>query len=165
MRTRRTRWGGAGVLVALLLGGPPSGARTADQKIFVAARSRVYVSHAGNAVSVLRANWSPVFEEPVGGGPSAVAVRPDGARAYVTNSLSNSVSVLDTATNTVVATVAVGAQPQGVAIRPDGARAYVTNPDADTASVLDITAEPPPVVDTVSLPGGCRDVPASGPPP
>ena len=49
-------------------------------------------------------------------------------RAYVTNdSGSNSVSVIDTATNTVVATIAVGQFPFGVAITPDGTRAYVTN--------------------------------------
>lgn len=43
---------------------------------------------------------------------------------YVTNS-GNTVSVIDTATNTVVATVTVGIGPYGVAITPDGAFAYV----------------------------------------
>src|SRR5216117_3487446 len=41
-------------------------------------------------------------------------------RAYVTNGFSNTVSVIDTATNTVVATIPVGAFPFGVAITPDG---------------------------------------------
>jgi YVTN family beta-propeller protein len=36
--------------------------------------------------------------------------------AYVTNDASNSVSVIDTASNTVVATVTVGSCPLGVAI-------------------------------------------------
>ncbi len=40
---------------------------------------------------------------------------------------SNSVSVIDTATNTVVATISVGANPFGVSFSPDGTRAYVTN--------------------------------------
>ena len=40
---------------------------------------------------------------------------------------SNTVSVIDTASNTVVATVAVGSMPRGVAITPDGTRVYVTN--------------------------------------
>jgi YVTN family beta-propeller protein len=48
-------------------------------------------------------------------------------RAYVPNQVSNSVSVIDTSSNTVVATVGVGAAPEGVAITPDGARAYVTD--------------------------------------
>src|SRR5215813_2594087 len=56
--------------------------------------------------------------------------------AYVTNSFDNTVSVLDTATNTVVATVPVGPIPFGVAITPDGAHAYVANQGSDTVSVL-----------------------------
>src|SRR5205814_8582260 len=58
-------------------------------------------------------------------------------RAYVTNNGSNTVSVIDTATNTVVATIPVGFRPFGVAITPDGTRAYVTNENSNTVSVID----------------------------
>src|SRR5262245_10962516 len=47
--------------------------------------------------------------------------------AYVTNPGAGTISVIDTATNTVVATVPVGGAPRWVAITPDGTRAYVTN--------------------------------------
>ena len=47
--------------------------------------------------------------------------------AYISNFTSNTVSVIDTASNTVTATVAVGTDPYGVAVSPDGARVYVTN--------------------------------------
>jgi YVTN family beta-propeller protein len=50
--------------------------------------------------------------------------------AYVANSGDNTVSVINTATNTVVATIPVGpagANPFGVAFTPDGTLAYVTN--------------------------------------
>src|SRR5215831_4391865 len=47
--------------------------------------------------------------------------------AYVTNIGSGTVSVIDTATNTVVATVPVGGGPVGVAITPDGTHAYVAH--------------------------------------
>src|SRR5437870_2398375 len=63
-------------------------------------------------------------------------------RAYVT-SCDNTVSVIDTATNTVIATIPVGLNPFGVAITPDGTRAYVVNHGADfegshgTVSVID----------------------------
>ena len=40
--------------------------------------------------------------------------------AYITNFNSSTVSVIDTATNTVVGTVAVGFGPYGVAINPAG---------------------------------------------
>ncbi len=57
--------------------------------------------------------------------------------AYVTNSNSSSVSVIDTASNAVVATVGVGARPIGVAITPDGSRAYVANSFSNSVSVID----------------------------
>src|SRR5262249_30349888 len=56
--------------------------------------------------------------------------------AYVTNLGSGTVSVIDTATNTVVATVPVGFAPRGVAITPDGTHAYVVNTNSDTVSVI-----------------------------
>src|SRR5690349_3765330 len=48
-------------------------------------------------------------------------------RAYVSNVSSNDVSLIDTATNTVVATIPVGGFPIRVAITSNGTRAYVTN--------------------------------------
>jgi len=66
-----------------------------------------------------------------------VAITPDGTRAYVTNPDSNSVSVIDTATNSVVATIAVGGF--GVAITPDGTRAYVAGGGFNTVAVIDTT--------------------------
>ena len=53
--------------------------------------------------------------------------------AYVTGS---QVSVIDTATNTVTATVAVGNLPVGVAVTPDGAHVYVANGFDGTVSVI-----------------------------
>jgi len=50
-----------------------------------------------------------------------VAITPDGAFAYVTNVNSNNVSVISTATNSVVATVPVGTGPVAVAITPNSA--------------------------------------------
>jgi YVTN family beta-propeller protein len=58
-------------------------------------------------------------------------------RAYVTNVGSDNVSVIDVATNTVVATVPVGNSPLNVALTPDGAFAYVTNSSDRTVSVID----------------------------
>jgi YVTN family beta-propeller protein len=44
----------------------------------------------------------------VGNRPEGVAVTPDRKRAYVTNMNSDTLSVIDTATNTVVATILMG---------------------------------------------------------
>jgi YVTN family beta-propeller protein len=73
-------------------------------------------------------------------------------RAYVLNPCSNTVSVIDTATNTVVATIPVGFAPFGVAITPDGTRAYVADFASDTVSVIDTATNM--VVTTVPV-GGC----------
>src|ERR1700739_4288068 len=59
--------------------------------------------------------------------------------AYVTNFISNDVSVIDTTTNMVVARIPVGYRPQGVAVTPDGQHAYVANANSDTVSVIDTT--------------------------
>lgn len=63
----------------------------------------------------------------VGSSPIGVGVTPDGSKAYVVNNASGTVSVINTATNAVVATITVGTDPFGVAITPDGTKAYVTN--------------------------------------
>ncbi len=43
--------------------------------------------------------------------------------AYVANGTDNTVSVIDTATNTVTSTIPVGTAPSGVVFAPDGSRA------------------------------------------
>ena len=74
----------------------------------------------------------------VGSGPISVAVSPDGTRAYTANLSANTVSVINTATNTVTATIALGANrnPYSVAVSPDGTRAYTANLSANTVSVI-----------------------------
>jgi YVTN family beta-propeller protein len=83
--------------------------------------------------------------------------------AYVTNTFTSNVSVIDTATNTVVATItienlpqcspsfSVGCEPAGVAITPDGAFAYVANQGGFTVSVIDTATHT--VVKTIEVGG------------
>ena len=60
-------------------------------------------------------------------GVRMAALTPSGPHAYVTNSGTDTVSVIDTASNTVRTTVTVGNGPIGVAVTPDGTHAYVIN--------------------------------------
>ena len=70
--------------------------------------------------------------------PSERRCTPDGSKVYVTNAASNTVSVIDTATNTVTATIPVGSGRQGVAVTPDGSKVYVANTNSPgTVSVID----------------------------
>ena len=57
--------------------------------------------------------------------------------AYITNAASETVSVIDTASNTVVATVRVSSGPIGVAVNPSGTRVYVANLTSNSVSVID----------------------------
>ena len=61
--------------------------------------------------------------------------------AYVANSGDNTVSVINTATNSVVGTNNVGSTPIGVAVSPDGNRVYVANNGSGTVSVIDTATD------------------------
>ena len=78
-----------------------------------------------------------------------MAAIPNGRHVYVPNFDSGSVSVINTADNTVVATIPVGACPEGVAVTPDGRHVYVPNSDSGSVSVID-TADNT-VADTVPV--------------
>ena len=68
---------------------------------------------------------------------ASVASASGGTFAYVTNSASDEVSVIDLATNTVVASIPVR-KPTGIAITPDGTRAYVAEIESNTVAVIDL---------------------------
>jgi len=67
----------------------------------------------------------------------------------VTNEEDKTVSVIDTATNTVTATVNVGKQPYGVAVNPIGTKVYVANIVDSTVSVINTTTNT--VIATVNV--------------
>ncbi|MDY7965682.1 YncE family protein, partial [Bacillus thuringiensis] len=63
-----------------------------------------------------------------------------GKFAYVANFGSNTVSVIDTSSNTVVATVPVGVAPSSVAVTPNEKFVYVANSSSSTVSVIDTSS-------------------------
>ena len=69
--------------------------------------------------------------------------------AYITSEDDGTVSVIDTATNTVTTTIPVGRFPLGVAVNAAGTRAYVGNYEDQSISVIDTSTNT--VVDTVSV--------------
>jgi YVTN family beta-propeller protein len=86
--------------------------------------------------SFSQAAGSPV---PVGQGPCCATVSPDSARVFATNSISNTLAVLDVQTLQPISgsPVSVGAEPVSVAASPDGKRLYVANLSDNTLTVLD----------------------------
>ena len=96
---------------------------------------------------------------PVGVGPTAIALTPNGSMAYVTNETSNTVTAINTATDTVAATISVGRNPFLVAVSPDGTTAYVANnsyTSPNTGSVSVINTATNTVTATIPL-GGTSD--------
>jgi len=87
------------------------------------------------------------------GDPSLAA-----AQAYVANSKSGTVSVIDTTNNTPSGPITVGGEPYRVAVTPNGRFVYVTNATTNSVSVIDTQMTPPMVVTTVPLNGSGRGV-------
>ena len=61
--------------------------------------------------------------------------------AYITNQGSHDVSVIDLATQKLVATVPVGRSPAGVVASSRAGRVFVSNPDSKTISVIDMRTQ------------------------
>ncbi len=63
----------------------------------------------------------------VGNTPFGIAITPDGTKAYVANVLSGTVSIIDTASNTVTATIPGITNANVITITPDGSKAYISD--------------------------------------
>jgi DNA-binding beta-propeller fold protein YncE len=94
---------------------------------------------------------------PVGTGPTQAYLSPAYSKLYVIDSSATvscpypagDVSVVDTNTNAVVATVFVGVNPGPTAFTPDGSRAYVVNrSDCDPTGSVAVIAVPPSILIT-----------------
>jgi len=90
--------------------------------------SRLYVTRPNGAsvTTVDAATLAVTANATVGSGPNGLAITPNGGKVFIANSISNFVSILNTATNTVT-NVPVTGVTYGAAMSPDGTRAYVTN--------------------------------------
>ena len=75
---------------------------------------------------------------------------------YVTNSGDSTVSVIDTATNTVIATIAVGTTPRGLTFDSANNMVYVTNSGDNTVSAIDTATNT--VIGTIAVGVDPRDI-------
>jgi YVTN family beta-propeller protein len=106
--------------------------------------SRVYVTATGGTVSVINTT-SHAVSGPYAAGPAAtgIAVSPDGSRLYVATELWNSnITVMDTATMTVIGTVFVGESyyPIDGAFTADGERLYMITGAQGEAAQMELAA-------------------------
>jgi YVTN family beta-propeller protein len=115
---------------------------------------------SSNSVSIVKLDGASSTEEaelPCGvigvswaacGVSSDVRVSPDGAYCLVAASFDDRVKVIDTATKTIVADLAVGDFPLQIAFNADGSRAIVSNYSGDTYSIIDVDGASSSVVGT-----------------
>ncbi|MDL5154434.1 serine/threonine-protein kinase [Actinomycetospora termitidis] len=94
-------------------------------------------NHESNLVSVLGPDASTRTTVPVGRSPHALAISPDGTQVAVANYDGDTVSLIDTRTNRVVAEVPVGRGPQHVAWSADGEHLYTADVDGGTVTAVD----------------------------
>src|SRR5262249_30193928 len=81
----------------------------------------------------------PVATIPVGSNPAAVAVSPDGKKAYIANVDSNTVSVLDLSSNSIAVSIPVPLfSGASMVMSPDGARLYVAAPQTINSSAITV---------------------------
>ncbi len=130
--------------------------------------STVYVAlNTSHQLGVIDTATGTVTRLAVGIHPYTTVISADGSKVYVSNwggrvpgptdvtdgmfpivvdprtgiPATGTVSVVDTATNTLVKTIEVGLHPTGMALSPSGDRLYVTNANSDTVSAIDTATD------------------------
>ena len=103
-------------------------------------RSRVFLSVFLLSV-VLLPHGTPIARSdplPVKRSSSGIAITADGATLLVVNPESNSLTLVDTASHSVIAELAVGVDPRTVAVDDTAQRAYVANRGSGSVSIVDL---------------------------
>jgi YVTN family beta-propeller protein len=103
--------------------------------------ARAY-SHNSRDISVIDVATCAVVKR-IGLEAAALAVSPDGRRLYAPQ-LSGDLSVIDTETNSPIASIPTTAFPESVAVAPDGRAVYIVHDDRES-QVVSLT-----IVDTAS---------------
>jgi YVTN family beta-propeller protein len=81
--------------------------------------------------------WVQNREKVVYKTPFNLAISNDGERLFIACEASNSLIVLNTQSEKIVAEIAIGSQPHFVCLSPDENKAYVSNRASDNVSVVD----------------------------
>lgn len=87
-----------------------------------------------------------IAEVPVGKEPNGIAILPNNTKAYVANTVSGTVSVMNISLAQGVANppfknIPVGAEPYGLVMAPNGTKLYVSNARAASVTVIDTVSD------------------------
>lgn len=132
----------------------PKGAQTENEPVEAGARIYASVSGAGEVVVLDEESHAEVAKIPVGKGPAILINTPDHAKVYTANWGDNTVSAIETASNTAKS-IAMPGRPYVIAIAPDGKRLYAGCATSNEIKVIDTATDS--VVDSF----GMSELPAS----
>ncbi|WGV28188.1 bifunctional YncE family protein/alkaline phosphatase family protein [Halotia branconii] len=111
------------------------------------AAGKVFISsQRDNEVLAVGITSGEIVRIPVESQPNKILLSPDQNRLYVANGNSDSISVINTNSNSVVQTISLsrpndkykGANPNSVALNPDGSTLYVTLGGENAVAVVDL---------------------------
>ena len=118
----------------------PVGRRPRDL-VFSADGALAYVSgEVDGTVTVVNARtYEPVrtIRLPDGAKPMGLALAEDDTRLWVANGRARTVSLIDLATDSILASIDAGVRPWGIALTSDGAKLYTANGPSGDVSVID----------------------------
>ncbi len=119
------------VIATIPVGDTPAGiAITPDNNFAYVANNNNDGISGGDTVSVINIKTNTVqqtISDPSFNQPYTVTINAAGTKAYVTNSNSTTITIIDIATNTVTGTIGGFDGPSGMVITPSGTTAYVNN--------------------------------------
>ncbi|MGH9367675.1 MAG: cytochrome D1 domain-containing protein [Thermoanaerobaculia bacterium] len=100
--------------------------------------SRAFVANIGSGSVTVIEGRKAIRQIQTGKGAEGIAMTPDGREVWVTNREADTVSVLDTKSLEVVATIPAAAFPIRVKVTPDGRRALVSCARSGDVAVFDV---------------------------
>jgi YVTN family beta-propeller protein len=79
-----------------------------------------------------------ITQIPVGREPLDITYSPDGRYLFTANNLDNTVTVIDTADDRVIAEIPAGNAPTSISVLPNGRQAYVTDENGGKIEILNL---------------------------
>lgn len=145
---------GVGAMSPTAVASSPDGSR-----LFVVLDGQMGQAGQGMLAAIDPHTGQTLGTAPVGNKPSGIAMSKDGRLAYVVNSASGNVTVVDTIPMQAYTPIGVGVSPQKIARTPDGTKFLVTNSGSASVSVIDAMTNR--VVGTIPVGNGATDIKVS----
>jgi YVTN family beta-propeller protein len=105
--------------------------------VFTPDSTHVYVSNE-HSLTVIDTTTTDAQDLVAGDLPRGLQLSPDGKQAYCTNFGDGTISVIDTITNSITATLDVLSHPEAAAVSGDGERVYVGDYWSHAVAVISV---------------------------